>query len=975
MLWKRSRTKEPAFLQSDSVEALGKELLDLMRSRAGSVFTKEFWQNRALQWYLANEDLKIQMLRFVDVLPALKDPASVVQHLKEYFPRQDTRLPASLRAGIAVSGLGLSSVASGIAEFAVKTVARYFIAGSNIQEASEAIEKLAAAGALYTVDILGEAIRSEAEADAYAQAYLELVEGLAAERDRCGPVNVSIKPTALYSQFEPAAPKHSSAAVLERLLPIAHRVIELGGQATLDMEQYAFREITLQIFRDLFNDRLVRESGAVGIAFQTYLKDSRAKAEELLSFLRTLPQAPWVRLVKGAYWDWEIINAVYNGWPIPVFTAKENTDRVFEAIVEKFLKNNKVVRTAVASHNIRSLAVAAHAARKYKVPEDRWEFQVLYGMGAPVMDALLAAGFSVRVYVPYGPLIPGMAYLVRRILENTANESFLRRTFAESAPPEELLKAPAEAPERTVRIRLPVENHPPVDFSRPQNIEAMKEALSEVASRFPYTVPLVIGGREVKGESTFPSVRPDKPGVVVGTAQTGTPRHVREALRCAREAFPGWAAVSAEKRRDILLQAARIIDARRFELAALMVYEAGKTWREADGDVVEAIDCLRYYGSEAVRLSQAEDLCDIPGEINQYGYRPRGVGAIIAPWNFPLAIFAGMTAGAVAAGNTVVAKPASATPVVAWHFVSILHEAGLPPGVVNMVTGPGSTVGTELVRSPEVDFIAFTGSRAVGLQIARNAAETPGRNVKKLILEMGGKNAIIIDEDADLDEAVAGVVRSAFGYQGQKCSACSRVIVLPGVRENFVRRFVEATRSLRIGPPEDPSVSMGPLIDEKQLRTVRAYVEAGKKEAEVLLEVTDLPQEGYFHGPVVFGGVRPEAQIAQEEIFGPVVAVIEAPDLEEALQIMNGTPYALTGGIYSRSPGSIAKARKCAAVGNFYVNRPITGAVVGRQPFGGFRMSGVGSKAGGPDYVKQFMVPVTFTENTVRRGITEFTFQ
>jgi RHH-type transcriptional regulator, proline utilization regulon repressor / proline dehydrogenase / delta 1-pyrroline-5-carboxylate dehydrogenase len=981
MVWRRNKRAAGGAAGEASIVAgdreawileLGNRFLEKIREQAGSIFRSGFWQSKALGWYLANEDLKVQMLRFVDVLPVLSDPRDVVRHLKEYFPRDDARLPATLRAGVTLSGLGLGWIASSIADFAVKTSARHFISGENVAEAVGAIEKLVGKGASYTVDILGEATRSEAEAEACARAYLDLIDGLAAAKDRCGDVNVSVKLSSLSSRFEPADPEGTSDAVRKRLRPILWRAIEAGGRITLDMEQYAFREVTFQIFRDLLGEEEFRGTDALGIAFQTYLRDALPAAESLLSFLRTLPAPPWVRLVKGAYWDWEVIHALANSWPIPVFTAKERTDRAFEAVCKLFLENWRHVRTAVASHNLRSIAAAAYHAQEYGVPDDHWEFQVLHGMGAPIMTAILETGYRVRVYVPYGPLIPGMAYLVRRILENTANESFLRRGFSENVAPEELFKAPAEVEEPSFGVRRIAENHPPADFSLSKTIAAMRQALERVAGSFPRRVPLLVGADEVWKEPKILSVRPDRPDHVVGEVASAGAAEADQAVGRAREAFPAWSRRPAEERQAILRRGADLLAERRFDLAALMVYEVGKTWREADGDLVEAIDFLRYYGSEAARLAKPEPLTTLPGEINEYVWRPLGVGAVIAPWNFPLAIFTGMTAAAIAAGNTVVTKPASVSPVIAYEFCRILREAGVPPGVVNFVPGPGGAVGNALVRHHAIDFIAFTGSREVGLAIARGAAETPGRGIKKVILELGGKNAIIIDSDADLDEAVSGVIASAFGFQGQKCSACSRVIVLPGIREAFTRRLVEAARSITIGPPEDPSSMLGPLVDEHQLRTVREYVGIGKREATLLLEVTDVPREGYFHGPVIFDAVPPAARIAQEEIFGPVLSILWANDLDQALSILNGTPYALTGGIYSRSPGSIARAKAEAQVGNLYVNRGITGAIVGRQPFGGFRMSGIGSKAGGPDYVKQFMTPVSLTENTVRRGTTEF---
>jgi RHH-type proline utilization regulon transcriptional repressor/proline dehydrogenase/delta 1-pyrroline-5-carboxylate dehydrogenase len=362
----------------------------------------------------------------------------------------------------------------------------------------------------------------------------------------------------------------------------------------------------------------------------------------------------------------------------------------------------------------------------------------------------------------------------------------------------------------------------------------------------------------------------------------------------------------------------------------------------------------------------------LPGEENRYFYRPRGVAVVIAPWNFPLAILTGMTAAAMVAGNTVVMKPAEQSSIIAAKLMEIIHAAGVPDGVVSFLPGIGEEIGPQLVGSPDVDLIAFTGSRTVGLAINETASQPHAaqRSVKHVLAEMGGKNAIIVDSDADLDEAVLGVMHSAFNYAGQKCSACSRAIVLAEGYDDFLSRLVEATKALSVGPAELPGTDVGPVIDEDAFRRIQEAIESGKAEGRLVVEgsATGAPDDGYYIGPHVFADVLPTARLAQEEIFGPVLAVIKARDLTEALAIANGTDYALTGGFYSRSPANLKRVRQEFQVGNLYLNRPITGALVGRQPFGGFKLSGIGSKAGGPDYLHQFLIPVNITENTMRRG-------
>jgi RHH-type proline utilization regulon transcriptional repressor/proline dehydrogenase/delta 1-pyrroline-5-carboxylate dehydrogenase len=445
------------------------------------------------------------------------------------------------------------------------------------------------------------------------------------------------------------------------------------------------------------------------------------------------------------------------------------------------------------------------------------------------------------------------------------------------------------------------------------------------------------------------------------------------AVEAAQAALSEWWGLGAERRAGYLRAAAEAMRRRRFELAAWEVHECAKEWREADADVCEAIDFFEYYAAGAVALETPHGV-DVPGEENRFEYAPRGVTAVIAPWNFPLAILTGMTAAALATGNTVVMKPAEQSSVVAAQLMGIFREVSLPPGVVNYLPGPGETVGAALVDHPQVATIAFTGSRAVGLSINRRAAEisASGRTkfVKHVIAEMGGKNAILVDDDADLDEAVLGVVKSAFGYQGQKCSACSRAIVLDAVYDTFLARLVEATRSLKIGPAEDPATTISAVIDAESLARIHKYIDLGRRTGreELGVDVGPLADEGFYVGPHIFTDVPPDGRLAQEEIFGPVLVVLRAADLDEAIRLFNNTDYALTGGIFSRSPEHFERARRELQVGNLYLNRGITGALVGRQPFGGYRLSGIGAKAGGPDYLLQFVLPRTITENTLRRG-------
>jgi len=513
-------------------------------------------------------------------------------------------------------------------------------------------------------------------------------------------------------------------------------------------------------------------------------------------------------------------------------------------------------------------------------------------------------------------------------------------------------------------------SEPVYRFVDPKEREGFAKAIEQVRSDLGRTYPLIIGGQEKETGQVITSVNPACPDEVVGLVASAGEAEAEAAQNAAEQAFQSWSILPVAERAGYLRKAAEALSQQRDYFAAVEIFEAGKPWAEADGDITEAIDFLEYYAQEAERLSHPSCF-DLPGELNAMFYRPRGVGVIIPPWNFPLAILVGMLSAAIVTGNTVILKPSSQTPVVAALFVQLLHKLGLPPGVVNLLPGPGRAVGEYLVQHPRIHFIAFTGSQDVGMRIARLASElVPGQqHVKHVVAEMGGKNAIIVDQDADPDDAVRGVVASAFGFSGQKCSACSRVILVGKEDASFIERLVTAARSLHVDHPEKPGTFMGPVIEAAARDRMQKMIAQGKQDAKLALEMDCAHLgNGYFIGPTIFTDVTSEMSIATEEIFGPVLAVMNAPDFEQALVLANSTRYALTGGVYSRSPAHLEMARERFQVGNLYLNRKITGARVGHQPFGGFKLSGMGTKAGGPDYLLQFLEPRTVTENTLRKG-------
>jgi RHH-type proline utilization regulon transcriptional repressor/proline dehydrogenase/delta 1-pyrroline-5-carboxylate dehydrogenase len=967
------------------------------------------WDDKLLNWTMGNPGLRVQLFRFIDCLPALRSKPEIARHLQEYLSQADVELPGALKGMLNFANPDSmpGQIAATTVSTAVETLAQKYISGETMGQAIKTIERLRKDRMAFTVDLLGEAVITEVEAQSYLDRYLELMTQLteAAKRwpaveqiDRADgedlpKVQVSVKLTAFYSQFDPIDEAGSQAKVSDRARILLRRAKELGAAVHFDMEQHQYKDITLTILKQLLLEEEFRSRTDIGVTLQAYLRDSLHDLKDLIEWAKERGTPVTVRLVKGAYWDQETIKSVQKDWPQPVFNDKESTDANFEAMTRLLLENHQHLYAAIGSHNVRSQAHAIAIAEALQIPRRRFEFQVLYGMADKLGKAIADKGYRVRVYCPYGELIPGMSYLIRRLLENTANSSFLRQNL-EERPIEELLAAPTlqaasreqqaagtgskgareqrsqelESPPLPFTPTPPFSNAPDTDYAIVAHRQEVKLALHQVRQQLGKLYRPLINGEYVHTQTTVKSLNPSNFTEVVGEIGLISVEQAEAAIAAAKAAFPAWKKTPVTERAAILRRAADLMEQRRQELIAWMVLETGKIVKEADPEVSEAIDFCRYYADEMERLDRGVAY-DYPGETNRYQYQPRGISLVISPWNFPLAIPVGMTVASLVAGNCTLLKPAEVSSVIGAKIAEILVAAGMPPGVFQFVPGKGSTVGAHMVKHPDVQMITFTGSQEVGCRIYREAADLqPGqKHLKRVIAEMGGKNAIIVDESADLDQAVQGVVQSAFGYGGQKCSACSRVIVLEPIYEVFLARLVEATRSLNLGVAEQPSTRIGPVIDGNAQSRIQAYIAKAKQECELALEMS-APSGGYFIGPTIFRDVSPNAIIAQEEIFGPVLAVMRAKTFAEALEFANGTNYALTGGLYSRTPSHIDRAAQEFEVGNLYVNRGITGAIVARQPFGGFKLSGVGSKAGGPDYLLQFLEPRVVTENVQRQG-------
>ena len=949
---------------------------------SASLFSRDTWYRKVMDWSMKNPHFKVQMFRFVDVLPYLQSSAEVARHLKEYFSESGDDLPSVFNFG-----LGLGSMAPGLMAGAVRknvtAMAKMFITGETPADALPALVKARAQKIAFTADLLGEAALSEKEAAEYLKRYRDLITMLAdaavdwetipqIDRDERGEipkVNVSVKVTALYSQIDESAWDESLTVAKSRVRELFRVAQARGVFVNLDQEQFAHRDFILRVFEDVVTEPEFAAYPHFGIVVQAYLTDAAADVARLVRVAKRRGTPFTIRLVKGAYWDFETVSAKQRGWPVPVFLRKTETDASFETCARALIDAYPHVRLAVGSHNVRSIAAAVTYARARGLAPAALELQMLFGMADVIKRTMVNEGYRLREYATIGELIPGMAYLVRRLLENTSNESFLRSKFADGASNEKLLRDPGAAPPPALpsaAVTTDFANVPLLDFAIPDVRNAMTDALAQWRKRLGRTYPAVIGGRAVDTDRHLTRVNPAREAEVLGHVAACGPAEADLAVTAARDGGPAWARTSIEARAGLLERLADLMVERRFELAALQTLEVGKPWREADGDVAEAIDFCRYYARDARQLSTPRPIDRVPGESSFYAYRPRGVTVVIAPWNFPLAILTGMVAAAVVTGNTVVMKPAEQSSIIASELMRLLTEAGCPPGVVNFVPGLGEEVGDHLVAHRDVATICFTGSRAVGVHIMKRAAELrPGQtHLKRVSAELGGKNAIIIDSDADLDEAVTGVLHSAFGFAGQKCSACSRAIVLEPLYERFLSRLIEATRSVTVGDPSSPRTLIGPVVDAEARDRLQAAIQAAGTPAFRGEAVSG----GFFVPPTIFRDVDPRSDLAQEELFGPVLAVIKAADIDQALAIANDTPYALTGGLYSRSPATIERVSREFEVGNLYVNRGITGALVDRHPFGGFKLSGLGAKTGGPDYLRQFTEPRVVTENTMRRG-------
>ena len=1041
---------------------LGERILELNSSSGRKTpLNKDWWYSKVMDWSMKSTEFKTKMFRFVDVFPYLNSGEDLLKHVDEYFQNEEGKLPSLFHFGSAVGQVAPGFVSKSV-EKNIKDMARLFITGDSPEDALKKLNESRKNRVGFTVDLLGEITLSEKEAEDYKKRYLELIKRLSEEsknwqedplvdRNHLGPipkVNVSVKMSSLYSKIKVEAWDETKKVLVERLTLIFRKAKELGVFINIDMEHYHYKDLTLEVFKDLILSEEFKDYPHWGIVIQAYLKDSYKDCERLVHLAQKRGVGFTIRLVKGAYWDYEVIHAKQNHWPMPVYTTKENSDYNFEKCAKLLLTHYKDLSVALGSHNLRSLCESLVYAKNQGVPKEAFEIQMLYGMADHFKKSFIDLGYRVREYATIGDLIPGMAYLVRRLLENSSNQSFLQNKLKKKDSVKNLLNPPKFNMEVNMEAEANIgvsgasdvsgtsdlsgasvldgssgassasinngkthnfknlknlknfKNSPQLDFTLLNHRVCFKRALEEWQQHFltPKTVNSVIDGQEKTSLNKIKRYNPSKSKQLMYEIQSPSKDEVGVAIESAFEAQKAWSKTDVETRTQILEKIADLIEEDRYRLASLQTIEVGKPWGEADGDITEAVDFCRFYAKDMRRLGVPQKVGHAPGEESLYHYKARGVVAVITPWNFPLAILCGMTVSALVTGNSVLLKPAEQSSFTAQEFYKILIKAGVSQKVCQFLPGHGETVGRQIVKSPKTSVISFTGSKAVGLEIIRSASELQEgqRHVKKAIVEMGGKNPLIIDSDADLDQAVTGVLYSAFAFSGQKCSALSRALVLEPIYDRFCERLKEAVKSMTVGPSFDPKVDLGPVVDEESFKRIQSVIEENKKlysftTAEFkgnthgtndTKEYGKLKKEGggtndthgahdahgFFIPPHVFFEVDPWSPLATQEIFGPVLSVIKVKSLDQALKIANDSDYALTAGIYSRLPSHINRVRKELECGNLYINRSITGAIVERHPFGGYKLSGLGSKTGGPDYLKAFMEPRVMTENLVRQG-------
>ncbi len=962
------------------IYAVGSEFLDHARKKQGGFFSAQFWSDKLMDWAMKDEAFKIQFFRFVDTYPALKTPDQIHEHLVDYMTQPGVTPPPGMdmmtKAGGLAKGLFTSQMTKQITGMAKK-----FIAGENAQAASPLLHDLWKKNMCFSVDLLGEACISPKVADSYQEKYLDLINNLPdlvsdfapnehLESDHLGPiprVNVSIKLTSLYWDVDPIDTEGSIVRLMGRLAPLLQAAGKKNVHINFDIEQAEFKDLTL----DLFERCCEQHEFPAGLALQAYLRSGMDDAQRVIDWSKRTGRQITVRLVKGAYWDYETILAEQQGYPVPVWSRKQDSDASFERMADHFIKHTPRsngeggVKLALGSHNARSIAAAVAAVRRNDLPDSALELQMLHGMGDPLKAAALAMDFRLREYLPVGELLVGMAYFVRRLLENTSNESWLRASFSDEVSTETLLANPItiEPGGGDPGIAL-IENSPE------------KQQLSPAAENVGDGRPFF---NEPRRDFANQSVR-EKFAASINDAALPTNIQLESnfsaAVGNAKAAFPEWSATPFVKRAEVLTQLARILRLRRDELAGMIIRAVGYTWREADAEICDAIDYAEFHARAGINLCGNQPIGAFIGEMNETKYQPRGVTLALPSHSHPLSTLTALSTAALVTGNTVVVVPALEIATLAEEFRNLLNMAGLPTGAIQFATSPLDA--PSLLYHPDIATVVYAGHREKGLEILQAVGTTQKgqAKIKNIVAELGGKNAIIVDASADLTEAVMAVQESAFSRAGQSPFACARAIVVDTAYDSFLDRLVASTAEMTIGNPLKPRTTFGPVVSEAHAKVIRNRLEKANAEGRNALHINTPPASELLPGrsyimPHIFADVAPTAITAQEEIMGPVLAVIKASSFEEAVEIANeqASGYALCAGVFSRKPTNIENARRDLKVGNLYINSPIAAPRVGRQPVALLGLSGTANNLrGGADYLRHFVEARVITENTMRRG-------
>lgn len=980
----------------DRVEArtreIGEGLCDRLTARAPSIFHGRWWEDRLIAWAAEDEAVKVQLLRLIDVLPVLRDHQSIAEHLEEYYAEVREHLPWAARVGLDLSTN--NSILSRALAYNARTnaarMAKRFVAGADLTEGLQTARRLRRQGLSCGFHIATRPVLCDADADHYQKTCISLIEegsdpveewpaSATLDDNHLGPIprlHISIQLSHLDPCFSAIDFAGSKKRVLKRLKPILQTAADHHAFVQFEAERQSEKSLASEIIRDVLNSKIFKPLADVGVTVETSSRDCESELKTLLAWVKKRKTPISVKLMSGRHRDLELRRIDSRVAPAKIATTVDEAESEFESQARFLMKNAEWLHPVLAPRELRSVSHGLAWADEYKVPRPAIEIAFPFGSQEELAQLLAESGLRVRINCPLGPGVGTLSRLAKHQLENSSDNTFLRPNISDTNSVETLLMKPGS---QTVVEPVDEEtesftHEPRTDFSVAENRDAMSQALADARDDFGQTYPLVIDGKSSESRSSVSSRNPSNTKEIVGHVASASADQAADAVEGAKRTFPQWATSETSNRCEYVELIAAEIRERRFELAAWICLEVGMTWEDAENEVATAIDYCMFYAAEMRRLDVAQE-CDLNGEENRYSYRPCGVAVVMGSWRSPLASLTGMLAAAIVTGNTVVMKPAEQSSVVAARLMDVIRNAGVPDGVVNFLPGVGEDIGPELVGSPDVQLVLYNGTYDVGTEINRLAAETDHRqdSIRRVVAELSGNNAIIVDKDADLDDAIPDILSSAFDFAGQKAASCSRVIVLETIHKEFVERLVEAAGSLQIGLAEDAATRVGPVISDDARKEMEQLVESVDEESEEEIvfsgEAGKPGKDGAFANPMIVTGIDPESNLAQQEISGPLLSVIRVRNLDDAFAAANATRFALAGGVYSRSPSTLKRARIEFHVGNLFLNRTITDSKVQRQPFGGYRMSGTGVCSGGPDYLLNFLIPVNVSENTTRRGI------